>query len=191
MPSRSPPEWRYLEPDDNEFFASLLRPNAPVFRFNPLIQTMTATPTTGPTMPTSIAPSSDPIVTVSPATTPILCKGSIRRNKASGGLELCIDAKALHEHLDAIGIPKQSGEYLNGPYSGFGVVRDNTLSAALFLKVPVSYPLVVNLSASFESPPPYARLLEICRSADGVVRRILTHYEPIDISFTISKSLVA
>lgn len=146
-------------------------------------------PHQGTAMPTS----SDPIVTVSPATTPILCKGSIRRNKTTGALELCIDAKALHEHLDAIGIPKQGGEYLNPPYSGFGVVRENSLSSALFLRVPPQsqYPLVVNLSANFDAPPPYSRLLEICRSADVVVRRILTHYEPIDISFTIAKALVA
>lgn len=172
------------QPDPIPDWAAIIRR---LLTVAPELTSFTSFTNTGFTMPTSV----DPIITTSPATTPILCEGSIRRNKTTGALELCIDAKALHEHLDAIGIPKQGGEYLNQPYSGFGVVRENSLSSNLFLKVPPQYPLVVNLSANFDLPPPYSRLLEICRSADAVVRRILTHYEPIDISFTIAKALVA
>lgn len=131
----------------------------------------------------------------------IFCTGSFRRSKETGQLELVIDARSLHEHLRSIGIPTGSSVFsgvlrevfLNGPGDRTTNVVNSRgeLADHLFLRVPNVYPLVVPLAGEFDTPPSYAELKSLCMSANVVVKNILAHYEPLDICFTIHKTVGA
>lgn len=113
---------------------------------------------------------------------------SIKRDKQTNALTLQIDAKPFHDLLDSIGVINNGGTYISQPSAAFNVVRENELSTKLFLKR--EYPVVANLSAIWDTPPTIDRLEAICMSAQSVMRKILNHYQPIDIKVTIHKRMV-
>jgi hypothetical protein len=135
-------------------------------------------------------PTENSVITEAPTPTPTqLIKLAIKRNKSDSRLMLTIDAKPLHDILDSIGCTADSsGSYRDRPSADFRIVNNNRLSTELFLKR--VYPYEVNLTGIFSTPPTVARLREICETALDAVRKILDHYQPIDISYTIHKRIV-
>lgn len=133
-----------------------------------------ATSAIAPTVDTSVANPSTPLVEV-----------AVRRNKPDNRLVLTINAKELHSRLDEMGAPVVGNAYDDQPISTFSIVSGDSLSPKLFLKR--EYPVTVNLSGVFSSPPTPQRLAAICNSSFDVVRNILLHYQPIDIKVTLLK----
>lgn len=117
-----------------------------------------------------------------------MVKVSFRRE--SGSLMMYVDARGLHETLDALGAVHENGQYINGPSTANSVLRTsvNKLSTAALLHR--EYPRAFNLSTIYSSPPTTAALRELGESAYEVSRRILEHYHPIDISVEIQKKVI-
>jgi hypothetical protein len=133
------------------------------------------------TTSTPIAPESRPA--------DMMAKISITREKSSNKLVLSVDAKPLHDLLESIGVAiGADGNYKERPVASFSTVERGVISTELLLRR--QYPVNVNLSGVYPRPPTVQQLQELCGSAHAQIRTILQHYQPIDISVTISKRLV-
>ncbi len=112
--------------------------------------------------------------------------------REGGRLYMFVNAKGLHETLDAIGVPVDSGNnmYKDRPVAGYTVSSSAfTLSTETLLKK--EYPAKFDLSAVFSSQPPsLANLSKLRDSGYEQCRKILEHYQPIDISLDIQKKIV-
>lgn len=127
--------------------------------------------TTSLDKPMTPAPEAAPMVTV-----------DITRDENTNALRLTINAKNLHDHLDSIGVPKETNGvwYKNRPRTDFQIAGNGRISTEMFLKR--TYPNVVDLSSVFTTPPPFRKLAELAQSGKAVVASILDHYRPVDIS---------
>jgi len=114
----------------------------------------------------------------------LLVDVGISRSKPTNRLELVINAKALHDHLDLIGVPHTGGVYQDQPETN-RVLSGNVLSTSPFLRR--EYPLRIDLTGVFNTPPTRTRLTSLCRTAHDAVRRVLEHYQPVDIRVSIHK----
>ncbi len=143
-------------------------------------------PTQDTNMPT---PAPTPLPAPLPATDVAahkpLVEVAVKRGKPDSRLVLTINAKELHSRLDEMGAPSDGDRYSDGPASTFRIVNGDSLSTELFLKK--EYPVTVNLTGIFSQPPTPERLKAICNSTYDVVRKILLHYQPIDIKVTLLK----
>lgn len=114
---------------------------------------------------------------------------NIKIKRSGGRVVMAVDAKGLHDVLDAIGVPTvDSGErYADRPRADHSVLNRATsvLSTEVFLKR--QYPATFDLSALFNDPPNPSVFQRIGDSAYDQVRKILEHYQPIDISVSITK----
>lgn len=126
-------------------------------------------------MPTEPTPTPD-----FPADAP-LASVSIKRNPADGNrLYLYVDARRLHRLLDDIGVPTQGTMYADRPSAACSVASGGfVLSTEVFLNK--AYPAKYSLTAVFGTPPSAGQLNKLCQSSYEVIRKILEHYQPIDI----------
>lgn len=117
-----------------------------------------------------------------------MIKAKITRE--AGKLVLVIDAKEFHDTLDTIGVLHDGSKYLNGPATTEVVadVRNHTMSTSCLLKR--EYPAKFDLSGLWTAPPRFDHLKAICDSAYTQARKILDHYQPIDICIEIQKKVV-
>ena len=114
----------------------------------------------------------------------LLVDVGISRSKPTNRLELVVNAKALHDHLDLIGVPHTGGVYQDQPETN-RVLSGSSLSTSPFLRR--EYPLRIDLTGVFTTPPTRSRLAALCRTAHDAVRRVLEHYQPVDIRVSIHK----
>lgn len=128
-------------------------------------------------------------------------------------LHLLVNAKEFHDELDKIGVAHDGARYLDRPASSATVATSNfVMSPEVLLRrdykdveftemVPENGTMVkttrkVPVTASFDlsglwtSPPGMPQLKKLCESAHDVARKILEHYQPIDISVEIHKKIV-
>lgn len=106
--------------------------------------------------------------------------------RQAGRATLSLDATQLHEYLDALGIEKGAdGVYKDQPYSEYGEIDTyrNRLSMKLLLKPGVQ---TVNLGDHYSQPVGVDRLNALADSTGDVVRSIVDHYRPIEISVVIN-----
>lgn len=142
-------------------------------------------------MPTNMTPdpTTTPVVPVAAPTTPMMATVGITRSKVNNALQLVINAKPLHDLLDTLGATVgRDGTYNNRPPAQDTVLRNSELSTEVFLRR--EYPTTINLGPVFQSPPTMNRLKDLCNSAYPVIRKILTHYQPVDIQVTINKKVI-
>lgn len=109
----------------------------------------------------------------------------IRIAREDGKLTLSINAKPLHDMLDSVGARFTGNKYDDRPQTSFGVISSNKLSTELFLMR--EYPVKLALNVHYTKPPALADLKALCESGHTAVKAILTHYQPIDISYSIQK----
>lgn len=118
-------------------------------------------------------------------------KSMIKLNvKREGGrVFLYVNAKGMHDVLDQIGVPTDGGIlYKDRPRTTFMVADrvSNTLSTEVLLRK--EYPAKFDLSTVYADPPPsFSSLQRLTESAFEQSRKILEHYQPIDISVSIQK----
>jgi hypothetical protein len=115
---------------------------------------------------------------------------AVQRHAATGSkLYLHINATKLHETLAALGVPKVGNRFENRPTSRTAIADASfNLSTEVFLVA--EYPAKFDLSQVFTAPPSLSNLKRLCNSSFDAVRRILEHYQPIDISVEIQKKAV-
>lgn len=117
-------------------------------------------------------------------------RGTVDGKNHGSALMLIIDAKPLHDLLDLMGCEVAGDTYRNGPSFGGRVVDSaDNLAPGLFLRR--VYPLKVNLSEVYSTPPTLSRLRHLAESANSAIQKILEHYRPIDIKVTIAKQPAA
>lgn len=136
-------------------------------------------------------PNDAPSVSVTPVTPEptALAEVSIRRVVGSANLELQVNAKALHDLLDTLGVPCQLGIYAGRPTTRSSVATRTELSTELFLRK--EYPIKVNLAEIFNTPPTFQELKVMCLSGNAAIHKILDHYQPVDIRVSIHKKIVS
>lgn len=115
---------------------------------------------------------------------------SVKREASNGSkLFLYINAQKLHDTLSALGVPKTGNRFENRPVSRTAIADASfNLSTDVFLTA--EYPAKYDLSQVFANPPSLSNLKRMCNSSFDAVRRILEHYQPIDISVEIQKKAV-
>lgn len=114
----------------------------------------------------------------------------LKVKREGGRLWLYVNAKGLHDILDAIGVgTSQMGTmYADRPRADVTIASrsNNVLSTEVFLRK--EYPAKFDLSTVYVDPPPsVASLQRLTESARDQTRRILEHYQPIDITVSISR----
>jgi len=119
----------------------------------------------------------------------MMAKIGITRCKTTNKLLLSVDAKPLHDLLDSIGCAVDAeNAYKDRPSASFSTVERETISTELLLRR--QYPTTISLSGIYRTPPSIQQLRDLCGSAHAQIRKILQHYQPIDISVTINKKIL-
>lgn len=117
---------------------------------------------------------------------------SIKREK--GQLMLFVDAKDFHEELDAIGCSYTNDSDGVGVYDHappvVAIVADSRFQMSTNCLLRREYPAKFSLAGLWANIPTNAQLTALCESAYAAGRKILDHYQPIDISIEIQKKLV-
>lgn len=109
--------------------------------------------------------------------------------REAGKLMLLVEAQDFHAELDKIGCTATNGVYDNRPPAGAGVANNQfEMSTECLLKK--QYPAKFELSGIWITPPTTANLTTLCESAYQAARKILDHYQPIDISIEIQKKIL-
>ena len=140
-----------------------------------------------------------------------MVKVTIRR--VAGKLSLLVDAKDFHTQLDEIGCTHDGARYNDRPAAGNTVAnssfqlstevllrreyrdievqeRKKTDSGVETVTVKVPTTACVDLSSVWTNPPSLDQLKKLCNSTKDAARKILEHYQPIDISVEIHKKVV-
>ena len=140
-----------------------------------------------------------------------MIKVGIRR--IAGKLHLLVDAKEFHEQLDEIGCTHTGTKYNDRPLAAGTVAGSNFLMSTEVLltrdpkvvevverkrvgeelkesviKIPTTS--MFDLSAVWTTPPSFENLKKLCNSANDAARKILEHYQPVDICVEIHKKIV-
>jgi hypothetical protein len=114
---------------------------------------------------------------------------STKITREAGKLMLVINAKDFHDTLDSLGVAHDGTMYLHRPTAETAVAnRRFEISTDCLLKR--QYPAKFELSGVWSTPPTNANLTALCGSALPAARKILDHYQPIDISIEIQKKIV-
>lgn len=110
--------------------------------------------------------------------------------REGGRLYLYVNAKGLHDTLDRIGVPFSGEMYTDRPRATTAVCdrSSHVLSTETLLKR--QYPAKYDLSAVYTEPTNSANLKRLVDSAFEQTRRILEHYQPIDIKVSIQKKVL-
>lgn len=117
-------------------------------------------------------------------------KSMIKLNvKREGGrVYLLVNAKGMHDVLDAIGVPSVGGMYSDRPRAEHSVANRSTHTISTEALLRKEYPAKFDLSTVYTDPPPSFKSLQtLTESAFEQARKILEHYQPIDISVSIQK----
>lgn len=141
-----------------------------------------------------------------------MIKVGIRR--LGGKLTLLVNARDFHTELDKIGVTHDGVRYNDRPSCSYSVASNSfTMSPEVLLRRdykdvevteagrddkdnPVTVKKMVPVTASYDlsgvwtTPPSFEQLKKLCNSANDVARKILEHYQPIDISVEIHKKVV-
>lgn len=136
-----------------------------------------------------------------------MIKTAIKR--VGGKLMLLVDARDFQAELDKLGCQHDGSRYLDRPAAATQICDSQfRMSTEVLLKreyrdveyfemvdgskvvrtMPVS--AAFDLSGQFASPPSFDNLKKICSTADAAARKILEHYQPIDIQIEIHKKVV-
>lgn len=110
--------------------------------------------------------------------------------REAGKLMLVINAKDFHETLDSLGVSHQDGMYQHRPASNGSVVEGRRFEISTECLLKRQYPAKFELTGIWSTPPTHANLTALCASALPAARKILDHYQPIDISIEIQKKIV-
>lgn len=114
---------------------------------------------------------------------------NIKVGRPNGKLTLFVDAKGLHDTLDSIGVEHDGTMYKDRPASSYSVANNSyVISTETLLRR--EYPAKFDLSAVYTNPPGFPKLKQLCESAYEQARKILEHYQPIDISVDIQKKIL-
>lgn len=109
--------------------------------------------------------------------------------REAGRLYMYVDARGLHDILDAVGARTSGDMYLDRPNTSISVANSTfRLSTETLLKK--EYPVKYDLTAVYTTPPTLGNLQTLRDSGFEQVRKILEHYQPIDISLVVQKKLV-
>lgn len=105
--------------------------------------------------------------------------------RESGRLYLYVDAKGLHDILDRLGVTSSGGMYDHRPRTNHAVAdrANRMISTEVLLRK--EYPAKYDLSSVFTEPPNIATLQQLTESGFEQTRKILEHYQPIDIAVSI------
>lgn len=134
-------------------------------------------------------PTLDYTDTIQPSTEgPTMINLNLKRE--DGKLVLYVNAKELHDDLDAIGVSFTGDRYNNQPAASHSIADARTMTLSSNVLLTRKYPHKVDLTGVFPNPPSYNNLKKLCESAHDQTRKILEHYQPIDISVEIHKKLV-
>lgn len=101
------------------------------------------------------------------------------------GATISLDATALHAYLDEQGVPKDSaGNYVDPPRNDYDLIDTyrNKLSPKAFTRPGVQEIVLANHYANPVGPDILAALAD---SVDSVVRQVVDHYRPIEISVVV------
>jgi hypothetical protein len=98
---------------------------------------------------------------------------STKITREAGKLMLVINAKDFHDTLDSLGVAHDGTMYLHRPTAETAVANRR-----------------FEISGVWSTPPTNANLTALCGSALPAARKILDHYQPIDISIEIQKKIV-
>lgn len=131
--------------------------------------------------------------TVNPTTELDKTKGTkmidVGIKREAGKLMLVVNAADFHSELDKIGCVHAGDKYLNGPSANSSVASSRfEMSTKCLLKR--EYPAKFDLTGIWTTIPTTAQLNALCESAYAAGRKILDHYQPIDISIHIQKKIL-
>jgi hypothetical protein len=120
---------------------------------------------------------------------------NISFKKKDGHTYMVVDARELQAILDSLGAVHRDGRYMDRPVFNNQVVDASThkLSSEVFLIRPGANNSLpeFDLTAVYNRPISKANLETLGESAEGVVRMILDHYQPVDITVDLRKKVVA
>lgn len=133
--------------------------------------------------------------------------------RVNGKLCLLVNAREFHTQLDEIGCTYTGTKYNDAPatantvsssthqmstnvllmrdYRDVDVVEQKKVGDTVekvVTKVPVT--ACIDLSTVWANPPSFDNLKKLCNSANDAARKILEHYQPIDIAVEIHKKVV-
>lgn len=112
-----------------------------------------------------------------------------RITREEGKLMLVVDAKEFHETLDSLGVAHDGEKYLHRPAADTSIAnRRFEMSTECLLTR--KWPAKFELAGIWSTPPTNANLTALCASAIPAARKILDHYQPIDISIEIQKKII-
>lgn len=107
--------------------------------------------------------------------------------RQSGRATLTVDASELHDYLRqlGVGLTPDGTKFADQPYAEQSVIDTyrNRLSTALLLCIGVQ---TVNLGDHYRAPIAMDTLNALADSVGEVVRAVVDHYRPIEISVVIS-----
>lgn len=106
-----------------------------------------------------------------------------------GKVTLTVDAKGLHDVLDTLGVPHSGNMYSDRPRANEAVLNRSTGVISTEVLLRREYPATFDLSGVFTEPPNPSMFQRIGDSGYDQVRKVLEHYQPIDINVTISKKI--
>ena len=107
--------------------------------------------------------------------------------RKGGRVFLLVNAKGMHDILDSIGVPAVNGVYSDRPRATDLVANRTTHIISTEALLRKEYPAEFDLSVVYgaDHPPNIANLQRLTESAFEQTRKILEHYQPIDITVSI------
>lgn len=106
--------------------------------------------------------------------------------RQAGRATLSLDATELHEYLDQLGVEKDTdGAYKDQPYSEHRDIDTyrNKIATPLLLRPGVQ---TISLGDFYSAPIGMDKLNALADTVGDVVRAVVDHYRPIEISVVIS-----
>lgn len=114
---------------------------------------------------------------------------ALRVVRTAGRLWLEVNAKGLHDILDQLGVNVGSdNRYLNRPSTTISVANSSFKLSTETMLVR-EYPAKFDLTAVYGTPMPMANILTLRDSGRDQCRKILEHYQPIDVRLEIHKKV--
>lgn len=116
----------------------------------------------------------------------------IKYLREGGKLMVSINAQGLHEILDSIGVQTEGdpARYKDRPYSVEAVANTSSMILSTETLLVKQYPAKFDLSVVFIKPPSLDSLKKLAQSGYEQCRKILEHYQPIDIQVEIQKKVL-
>lgn len=116
----------------------------------------------------------------------------LKFRRENGKAVLALDATELHNYLREIGVELNSEgtKFVGAPYSDYTDIdpRSHRITTSLLLRL---NPQTVDLSTVYSNPVTLNQLTALAESAGDVVRAVIDHYRPIEISVVIAGKKVA